>query len=66
MVDFHYNCIINKYGNTAKLLYSDTDPLLYHTKTKDICEELCDDNEKFDLSSCPKPHQILQETLLDT
>ena len=56
MVDFHYNCIINKYGNNAKLLYSDTDPLLYHTKTKDIYEELYDDNEKFDFSLYPKSH----------
>ena len=39
MVDFHDNCTINKYGNNAKLLHSDTDPLLYHTKRKDIYDE---------------------------
>ena len=37
-------------------LYSDTDSLLYHIKTKDIYEELCDENDKFDFSSYPKSH----------
>ena len=56
MVDFHYNHIMNKYGDNAKLLYSDTDSLIYPIKTKDIYEEMYDDNDKFDFSSYPKTH----------
>ena len=56
MVDFHYNYSIAKYGNNAKLLYSDTDSLIYHIETKLIYEELYDDNDKFDFPSYPKTH----------
>jgi len=56
MVYFQYNYIISKYGDNAKLLYSDTDSLTYHIKTTNIYEELYDDNDKFDFSSCPKTH----------
>ena len=56
MVDFHCNYIIAKYGNNAKLLYSDTDSLIQHTKTKYIYEELCDDNDIFVFSSYPITH----------
>ena len=56
MVDFHYNHIVAKYGKNAKVLYSDTDSLIYHIKTKDIYEALYYDNGKFDSSSYPKTH----------
>ena len=56
MVEFHYNYIIAKYANHAKLLYSDTDSLIYHIKTTYIYEELYDDTDKFDVSSYPKSH----------
>ena len=66
MVDFHYNYSINKYGNNAKLLYSDIDSLIYHIKTKYIYEELCDENDKFDFHHIRNHIQILQDTLLYT
>ena len=39
MNEFHYDYITNKYGNKPRLLFTDTDSLMYEIKTEDVYED---------------------------
>ena len=54
MYDFHYNFIKKKYGDRAKLLFTDTDSLCYHIRTDDVYEDLYRDKHMFDNSGYKK------------
>ena len=45
MYQFHYDCIENKYDNNLKLLFTDTDSLMYKIKTEDVYEDFNNDKE---------------------
>ena len=51
MYEFHYDYIENKYGNNSRLLFTDTDSLMYEIKTEDVYEDFSKDKEMFDLSN---------------
>ena len=51
MYEFHYSYIKNKYGNNSKLLFTDTDSLIYEIKTDDIYEDFNSNKEMFDFSN---------------
>ena len=57
MFDFHYNYIKSKYGDKAKLLFTDTDSLMYQIETEDFYKDITGDvKDRFDTSDYPENH----------
>ena len=58
MYDFHYNYIKKKYGDKARLLFTDTDSLTYEIQAEDVYKDFWNDKDKFDNSDYPEssPH----------
>ena len=62
MYDFHYNFIKRKYGNKAKLLFTDTDSLTYEIEAEDVYQDFWNTKEMFDNSDYPSNHQFYDST----
>jgi hypothetical protein len=57
MYDFHYNFIVERYGNAARLLFTYTDSLTYHNCTDNVYRvSISIMHEYFDTSDYPKDH----------
>ena len=57
MYQFHYEYVKPKWGDKAKLLFTDTDSLCYEIETDDVYEDISGDvNEWFDTSNYDKDH----------
>ena len=57
MFDVHYNYIKKKYGDKAKLLFTDTDSLMYELQTEDFYKDINGDvKDRFDTSDYPPNH----------
>ena len=54
MYDFHYNYIKKKYNDRAKLLFTDTDSLIYEIETVDAYKDFWTDKDMFDNSDYPE------------
>ena len=62
MYNFHYNYIKNKYGNKAKLLFTDTDSLTYEIEAEDVYREFWNDKNRFDNSDYPESSPYFNKT----
>ena len=51
MCKFHYDYIQNKYGNNWRLLFTNTDSLMYEIKTEDVYEDFSNNKEMSDFSN---------------
>ena len=57
MYDFHYNYVKSKYPNDeSKLLFTDTDSLVYKIRSENLYRDMLQDKELFDFSGYPKDH----------
>ena len=62
MYDFHYNYIKDKYGDKAKLLFTDTDSLTYEIEADDVYQDFWNDKDKFDNSDYPESSPYFNKT----
>ena len=62
MYDFHYNYITTKYGDKAKLLFTDTDSLTYEIEADDVYLDFWNDKERFDNSDYPESSPYFDKT----
>lgn len=56
MYEFHYDYMKEKYGDKARVLYGDTDSLVYFVETEDFYQDMVDNKERFDLSDYAGMH----------
>ena len=57
MYDFHYKYIKPMYKDKAKLLFTDTDSLMYEIETEDFYKDISGDvKDRFDTSDYPENH----------
>ena len=62
MYDFHYNYIKEKYGDKAKLLFTDTDSLTYEIEAGDVYQDFWNDKYRFDNSDYPENSLYFDKT----
>ena len=62
MYDFHYNYIKDKYGDKARLLFTDTDSLTYEIEADDVYQDFWNDKDKFDNSDYPESSKYFDKS----
>ena len=61
MYDFKYNYQKRRYGGRTRLLFKDTDSLMYEIETENIYEDLWEDKGLFDNSDYPECSRLYYE-----
>ena len=62
MYKFYYDVMKPKYGENIKMVYTDTDSFVFHTKTDDIYHDLKEINDEMDFSGYEKKHKCYEAT----
>ena len=62
MYDFHYSYTEKKYGDKARLLFTDTDSLTYEIEAEDVYKDFWNDKDKFDNSDYPESSPYFDKT----
>ena len=57
MYSFYYDVMKPKYGENIRMVYTDTDSFVFHTKTDDIYEDLKEFKDEMDFSGYDKAHK---------
>jgi len=65
MYGFHYHYIKEKYKDEAKLLFTNTDSLMYHIETEDVYNDFAGDIERFDIKDYKEDHPSGIKTEID-
>ncbi|PKC54371.1 hypothetical protein RhiirA1_477444 [Rhizophagus irregularis] len=61
MYDFWYNHIKRKYGNRAKLCYTDTDSFIIEIETENVYDDMVEDADLYDFSGYLEDHPLLKK-----
>ena len=59
MCEFHYDYIKNKYANSSRLLFTDTDSLIYEIKTEDFYKKFSTDKVMFGFSDYSNKSKLM-------
>ncbi len=62
MYRFHYDFIRAQYGDSAQLLFTDTDSLMYEIQTEDIYADMWAHKEEYDFAGYPKASPYYDNT----
>ena len=62
MYKFYYDVMKPKYGDNMRMVYTDTDNFVFHTKTDDIYQDLKEINDEMDFSGYDKNHKCYDAT----
>ena len=62
MYKFYYDVMKPKYGENIRMVYTDTDSFVFHTKTDDIYQGLQEINDEMDFSGYEKNHKCFDAT----
>ena len=62
MYQYYYDVMKTKYDDKIKLLYTDTDSLIFHIETKDLYKDFDDMKKHMDFSGYDKPHPCYDNT----